>query len=51
MKRAYHHFEKSTLQEVFLSKITQFSQGNNVLGDSASNIDGFVWRDTCLSST
>jgi hypothetical protein len=29
-------------------KLTQFSQGSNVRGDVASNIDGFLWRDTCV---
>jgi hypothetical protein len=32
-------------------KLTEFSQGKNVLGAPASNIDGFVWRDTCVSSS
>jgi hypothetical protein len=32
-------------------KLSQFSQGNNVLDASASNLDGFPWRDTCVSST
>jgi hypothetical protein len=32
-------------------KLTQFSQANNVLGAAASNIVGFLWRDTCVSST
>jgi hypothetical protein len=31
-------------------KLTQFSKGNNVLNASASNLDGFLWRDTCVSS-
>jgi hypothetical protein len=32
-------------------KQTPVSQGNNVLDASASNIDAFLWRDTCVSST
>jgi hypothetical protein len=32
-------------------KLTQFSQGNNVLDAAASHIHGFLWRDTCVSST
>jgi hypothetical protein len=28
------------LQKVFLSKLIEFSQGNNVLDAAASNIDG-----------
>jgi hypothetical protein len=32
-------------------KLPQFSQGNNELDTVASNIDGFSWRDTGVSST
>jgi hypothetical protein len=32
-------------------KLTQFSEGNNVLDAPASNTDGFPSRDTCVSST
>jgi hypothetical protein len=32
-------------------KRTQFSQGNNLLDVSRSNIDGFLVRDTHVSST
>jgi hypothetical protein len=32
-------------------ELTQFSQGNNVLESEPSNIDGFLWRDTCVAST
>jgi ABC-type uncharacterized transport system involved in gliding motility auxiliary subunit len=31
--------------------LNRVSQGNNVLDDADSNIDDFVWRDTCVSST
>jgi hypothetical protein len=35
------------LQKVFLSKLTEFSQGNNVLDAAVSNVDGlferFMW--------
>jgi hypothetical protein len=31
-------------------KFPQFSQGNNVLDAEASNIDDFLWRDSCVSS-
>jgi hypothetical protein len=40
----------SDLQEVFFPKLTQFSQGNNMVDAAASNINGFLWRDTCVSS-
>jgi hypothetical protein len=32
-------------------KLNEFSQGNNVPDVPASNSDGFLWRDTCVSST
>jgi hypothetical protein len=35
----------------YFEKLMQFSQGNNVLDDAASNIDCFLWRNTCVSST
>jgi hypothetical protein len=46
----------STLKQLiwmmhFFQKLTQFSQRNNVLDAAATNIDGFLWRDTCVSST
>jgi hypothetical protein len=50
-KRAYLHFEKTKLQEVFLQKLAQFSQGNNELVVAVSYIDGFLWTDTCVSSS
>jgi hypothetical protein len=31
--------------------ITQFSQGDNVQDATASNMDGFLLRDICVSST
>jgi hypothetical protein len=32
-------------------KLSQFSLGNNVLDTAASDIYGFPWRDTSVSST
>jgi hypothetical protein len=32
-------------------KLTLFSQGNNVLDAAASNIHGFLWRESEVSST
>jgi hypothetical protein len=29
----------------------KIAQGNNVLYTAASNIDGFLWGNTCVSST
>jgi hypothetical protein len=37
-------------RKYFFQKITQFSQGNNMLGAAVSNIDGFLWIDTSVSS-
>jgi hypothetical protein len=38
------HHENSDFQDVFLSKLTQFSQGINVLDAPISNTDGFLWK-------
>jgi hypothetical protein len=40
------HRENKDMQEAFLQKWTQFSQGDNVIDAAATNIDGFHWRDT-----
>jgi hypothetical protein len=32
-------------------KLTQFSQGNHVIDAAASNLGGFLWINTCVSST
>jgi hypothetical protein len=50
-KRAYLQLMKPKLQEVFLSKNNTILTGNNVLDAPASNTDGFLWRDTCVSSS
>jgi hypothetical protein len=49
-KRALHHIENYDLQGAFLPKLTHSSQGNNALDVAAYNTDGFLWRDTCVSS-
>jgi hypothetical protein len=36
--------------EYLYQKLTQFSQGNNVLDAPSSNTHGFFARDTCVSS-
>jgi hypothetical protein len=41
---------KTDLQEIFLSKTNSILQENNVLDAAASNIDDFLWTDTCVSS-
>jgi hypothetical protein len=47
---------KSTLKNLTCRKylvqdviVNRFSQGNNMLDAAASNIDDFLWRDTCVS--
>jgi hypothetical protein len=35
----------------FFQKLHQLSQGINMLNAVVSNILGFLWRDTCVSST
>jgi hypothetical protein len=44
-------FKNVSCRKDFFQKLTKFSQGNNVLYGAASNRDGFLWRDTCVSST
>jgi hypothetical protein len=49
-KWALLHLENYHTQELFLSKLTQFSEGDNAEDAAASIIDGCLWRDTCVSS-
>jgi hypothetical protein len=44
------YLKYSDLQVLFLKKLSKFSQGINALDVAASNIDGFLWRGTCVSS-
>jgi hypothetical protein len=50
-KWAFLVIENSDWQELFSQKLSQFSQGNNVLDAPASGTNGFLLRDTCISST
>jgi hypothetical protein len=47
---AYLHLETPKLQEVFLLKTIQLSQGNNVIDAFASITNGFLSRDICVSA-
>jgi hypothetical protein len=38
------------VQEVFLSNVNQFSQGNTVLDAPSSKQNGFLCWDTCVST-
>jgi hypothetical protein len=49
-KRAYLYLETPKLQEVFLSKLSQFSKGKHSATHSCLNRDGFLSRDKCVSS-
>jgi hypothetical protein len=49
--RAYLHLETPKLQENSFKKLTQLSQGSNVLNAPHSNTEGALLRDTCVSST
>jgi hypothetical protein len=40
-----------TFRKYSFQKLPQFSQGINVLNAAVSNIHGFLWRDTCVSSS
>jgi hypothetical protein len=46
-----HHLENYDLQEILLSKLTQFSQGKTVPGAPATDRHGSLSKDTCISST
>jgi hypothetical protein len=48
---AYLHLETPKLQGAFLSKTETILTGNNVLDAPASNTDGFLSRDTRVSSS
>jgi hypothetical protein len=50
-KWSFLYLQNYDLQEVFLSKLTQFSQGNNFLDATASNTNEFLFRDKGVSST
>jgi hypothetical protein len=36
-------------RKYYFQKLSQFSEGNNVLDASASNTHGFLSRDSCVS--
>jgi hypothetical protein len=38
-------------QKYSFQKLTEFSQGDNVVDAVAAKIDGYLWGDTCVSST
>jgi hypothetical protein len=43
--------EKPKFLEEFLSKLSQFSQGKNVLDATPSNTDDYLLSDICISSS
>jgi hypothetical protein len=49
-KWALLHLENYRSQELFLSKLTQFSEGDNAQDAAASIIVGCLWRHTRVSS-
>jgi hypothetical protein len=49
-KWTFLQLENYGLQEAFLSKLAQFSEGDNARDAAASIIDHFLWRNTCASS-
>jgi hypothetical protein len=44
-------FRTQTGRQYSFQKLTQFSQGNNVLDAPHSNVGGFLSRNICVSST
>jgi hypothetical protein len=49
--RAFLHFVNYDLQEKYIQTITQISHRKNVLDAAASEIDGFLWIGTYVSTT
>jgi hypothetical protein len=49
--RAYLHLQKAKLQEVYVPKLTHFSQANHVLDTAACHTRVLLFSDTCISST
>jgi hypothetical protein len=49
-KRAYLYLETMMFKKYSFEKLTQFSQGSNVLDAPVSNTDGFLSRDPCVST-
>jgi hypothetical protein len=47
-KILYIHLESPKLQKVFLWKVIEFSQGNNVLAAASSKIDGYLESFMCF---
>jgi hypothetical protein len=47
---AYLQHEARKFVEVFLSKLTKFSQENNVVNVAVSSKPGFLWSESCVSS-
>jgi hypothetical protein len=46
-----HTLKTMIFRKDSFEKLTQFSFGNNVLDGPASNTDGFLLSDICVSST
>jgi hypothetical protein len=44
-------FKNKSCRKYSFQKQSLFSQGNNVLHTAGTNLDGFVRRDTCATST
>jgi hypothetical protein len=51
LEQNVHFFPLETLmgRQYSFQKLTQYSLGNNTLKVPASNVDGFLSRDTCVS--
>jgi hypothetical protein len=47
----YIHLKTPNCRKISFHRLTQFSWDNNVLYSPASNIDCFLYKDTCVSST
>jgi hypothetical protein len=50
-KNEHFYILKMLIGRIYsLQKLTQYSEGNNVLDVASTRIDSFLWRGTCVSS-
>jgi hypothetical protein len=45
---AFSTLETMICRKYSFQKLTQFSQGNNVLDAAAFSVEGFLWKGTCI---
>jgi hypothetical protein len=50
-KREYLYLEIQKFQDILLSKTNSILTGKECIDAAASNIDGYLWRNPCVSSS